>query len=204
MAIPLEMGNLFQLISFISPFMLAFFLIVGSLFNQDVRGLIYLAGVLIATLVNSILMSIIGDERTSDAQPLFCSIFNLTDAQIKYTTPSPTTLFIAFTATYLILPMKANNNINYAVIVFLMGLLGIDWVTKVQSKCTTNSGALLGILTGWLLGTVWYTIIYQSGYKTLLYFDALNSNKVYCNRPSKQTFKCSVYKNGELVSHNTM
>ena len=202
--ISLEMGNLFQLISFISPFMLAFFLIIGSLFNQDVRGLIYLAGVLIATLINSVLMSIIQDERDSDAPPLFCSIFNLTDAQTKYTSPSPTTLFIAFTATYLILPMKANNNVNYAVVVFLIGLLGIDWVTKVKSGCTSNSGALLGILTGCLLGLMWYSVILQSGYKTLLYFDALNSNKVYCNRPSKQTFKCSVYKNGELISNNTV
>lgn len=202
--IPLTMGNLFQLISFISPFMLAFFLIVGSLFNQDIRGLIYLAGVLIATLINSVLMSIIQDERPEGTPALFCSIFNLTDAQTKYTSPSPTTLFIAFTATYLILPMKANNNVNYAVVVFLIGLLGIDWVTKVKSQCTSNSGALLGILTGWLLGTIWYTIILQSGYKTLLYFDALNSNKVYCKRPSKQTFKCSVYKNGELIANNSV
>ena len=165
--ISLTLENLFQLISFISPFMLAFFLIVGSVFNQDIRGLIYLAGVLIATLINSVLMSIIQDERSTDTPPLFCSIFNLTDAQSRYTSPSPTTLFIAFTATYLILPMKANNNVNYAVVVFLVGLLGIDWVTKVQSGCTSNSGALLGILTGWLLGTIWYTLLLQSGYKTL-------------------------------------
>ncbi len=202
--ISFTMGNLFQLISFISPFMLAFFLIVGSLFNQDVRGLIYLAGILIATLINSMFMTVIADERPSDTPALFCSIFNLTDAQTKYTSPSPTTLFIAFTATYLILPMWSNNNINYAVVVFLMALLGIDWVTKVKSGCTSNSGAMLGILTGWLLGTIWYTLILQSGYKTLLYFDALNSNKVYCKRPSQQTFKCSVYKNGELIANNSV
>ena len=202
--IDLTMGNLFQLVSFIAPFMLAFFLIMSSIFNQDIRGLIYLAGVLIATLINSVLMSIINDERSTNAPPLFCSIFNLTDNQLKYTSPSPTTLFIAFTATYLILPMKANNNVNYAVVVFLVAILGIDWVTKVKAGCTSNSGALLGILTGWLLATMWYTIIHQSGYKTLLYFDALNSNKVYCKRPSKQSFKCNVYKNGELISNNSV
>ena len=30
----------------------------------------------------------------------------------------------------------------------------------------------------------------------------LQSNNIICARPSKQTFKCSVYKNGQLISSN--
>ena len=35
-------------------------------------------------------------------------------------------------------------------------------------------------------------------------FNELDSNKVMCSRPSKQTFKCSVYKHGELITSNTV
>jgi hypothetical protein len=47
-------------------------------------------------------------------------------------------------------------------------------------------------------------LFHVSGYDSLLYFDELESNNVTCSRPSKQTFKCSVYKNGELISSNVV
>ena len=199
-----SIGNIFQLLSFIGPLLIGFFLVIMSIFNQDIRGLMYLAGVLLASLVNALLMALIGDERSTGTPPLFCSVFNLTEAQTLYKSPSPTMMFLAFTAVYLILPMQKNGNTNYAVVVLLLALLGIDWVTKVQAGCTSNSGAALGIVTGALLGMAWYTIIYQSEYKNLLYFNALNSNKLMCDRPSKQTFKCSVWKNGQLISSSTV
>ena len=85
-------------------------------------------------------MDLIGEERSNCSTALFCSVFNL-EAETKYKSPSPTMLFLAFTATYLLLPMRSNDEYDYAVIVFLVALLGIDWVTKVQSGCTSNSGA---------------------------------------------------------------
>ena len=62
--------------------------------------------------------------------------------------------------------------------------------------------SILGALVGFILGTLWYTLFHTSGYDSLLYFDELRSNKVVCSRPAKQSFKCSVYKNGQLVSSN--
>ena len=202
--ITLTVGNIFQLISFTGPLILGFFMVIMSVFNQDIRGIIYLAGVLIASIINSLLMDLIGEERSNSAPPLFCSVFNLREAETKYKSPSPTMLFLAFTATYLLLPMRSNDEYNYAVIVFLIALVGIDWVTKVQSGCTSNSGAALGILVGVLLGIAWYSTIHSTGYKSLLYFNALNSNKVMCSKPSSQTFKCSVYKNGQLLTSTSM
>jgi len=40
------------------------------------------------------------------------------------------------------------------------------------------------------------------GADEVLYFDEMESNAVKCEKPSSQTFKCSVYKNGVLVSSN--
>lgn len=200
MAIELTMSNVLQFFSFISPTLLVFFLFMSSLFNQNLKGLVYLAGLLIASLLNIFFMNMIGSGRDEN-EAFSCSIFDIPHVS-QYNSPYPSSLIIAFTLAYLVLPMKYNNQMNYAVLGFLMILLGIDILTKVQNKCTTYAGSVLGGLVGFLLGTIWYIFFHGAGFDSLLYFDELRSDNVVCSKPTKQTFKCSVYKNGELVSSN--
>jgi hypothetical protein len=200
MAIALTLSNILQFFSFIAPTLLVFFMFMSSLFNQNLKGLVYIAGILITTICNVILMNIIGSERSED-ESYSCSLFDIPFVS-RYNSPYPTTLIIAFTLTYLVMPMKYNNNMNYAVLVFLLGLLALDIVTKVQNKCTTIPGSFLGALVGSLAALIWYGLFSVTGFKSLLYFDELRSDNVVCSKPAKQTFKCSVYKNGELVSSN--
>ena len=61
-------------------------------------------------------------------------------------------------------------------------------------------GVVIGALFGLVLGGTWYGIIKASGNPQLLYFEEL-SNGETCSRPSKQTFKCAVYKNGKLIKN---
>jgi len=200
MAIQLTVSNVLQFFSFISPSLLVFFLFMSSLFNQNLKGLVYLAGILIASLINILFMNLIGSGKDEN-EAFSCSIFDIPHVS-QYNSPYPSSLIIAFTVAYLVLPMKYNNQINYAVLGFLLLLLGIDILTKVQNKCTTYAGAILGGLIGFLLGSIWYIFFHGAGFDSLLYFDELRSDNVVCSRPSKQTFKCSVYKNGELISSN--
>ena len=88
---------------------------------------------------------------------------------------------------------------NYGVLAALLGLFVMDAMSKVGSKCTTSVGVLLGGLVGLVLGGLWYTLFHSTGHDSLLFFDEVASNNVVCSRPAKQTFKCSVYKNGELI-----
>jgi len=200
MAIALRLSNILQFFSFISPTLLIFFLFLSSLFNQNLKGLVYIAGILMASIINIIFMNIVGSER-SDDESFSCSLFDIPHVS-QYNSPYPSTLIISFTIAYLILPMKYNKQMNYIVLMFLLCLLGIDMLTKVQNKCTTYPGTILGALVGFLLGTVWYVLFYSLGYSSLLYFDELRSDNVQCSMPSKQTFKCNVYKGGELISSN--
>lgn len=200
MAIDLTLSNVLQFFSFLSPTLLIFFLFMSSLFNQNLKGLVYIAGVLLASISNVFFMNLIGSER-DETEAFSCSIFDIPHVS-RFNSPYPTTLIIAFTIAYLVLPMKYNNQMNYAVLAFLLGLLGIDILTKVQNKCTTYAGSILGGLLGFLFGTMWYIAFHATGYDSLLYFDELRSDNVVCSRPTKQTFKCSVYKNGELISSN--
>ena len=200
MAIALTLPNILQFFSFIAPTLLIFFLFMTSLFNQNLKGLVYIAGVLISSIANIVLMNMIGSER-SDDESFSCSMFDIPYVS-RFNSPFPTTLIIAFTIAYLVLPMRYNNQMNYILLAFLLILLVIDILTKVQNKCTTYPGALLGGLVGGLSGLIWYGLFSVSGYKSLLFFDELQSNSVLCSKPTKQTFKCSVYKNGELISSN--
>jgi hypothetical protein len=43
--------------------------------------------------------------------------------------------------------------------------------------------------------------MYASGSGKFLFFNEISSNKEVCYQPKNQTFKCSVYKNGEAVGN---
>lgn len=200
--IELTLTNIFQLFSFLAPTLIVFFLFMSSLFNHNVKGIIYIAGILLALISNIVFMNLIGSKKAED-EAFSCNMFDL-PAILSYNSPYPSTLMLAFTISYLILPMKYNNQMNYSVLVFLMCLLGLDIITKTQNKCTTIPGAILGALVGFLMGAIWYVIFHVTGYDSLLYFDELRSDNVQCSIPTKQTFKCSVYKNGEIISSNVV
>ena len=200
MAIQLTPTNIMQLLAAIAPLLVGFFLVMSSLFNQNLKGLVYLAGVLIATVINIPLMNQIASPVDPNAS-INCNLVEI-PYLTEFNSPAPSSLFLAFTIAYLVMPMKYNNQMNYTVLAALLCLTGLDAVSKVTNKCTTMGGSFLGMLVGFILGAIWYTLFHTAGYDSLLYFDELQSNNVVCAKPSKQTFKCSVYKNGELISSN--
>lgn len=200
MAISLTLSNLLQFFSFISPTLLVFFMFMSSLFNQNLKGIVYISGLLICSIINVIFMNIVGSGRDEE-EAFSCSLFDIPLVS-QFNSPYPSCMIIAFTIAYLALPMKYNKQMNYIVLAFLMSLLVVDILTKVQNRCTTYPGSIMGALVGFIFGTLWYIIFHGLGFDSLLYFDELRSNNVICSRPTKQTFKCSVYKNGELISSN--
>lgn len=200
MGMQLTPTNIIQFISAISPFLLGFFLVMSSIFNQDLKGLVYLAGLLIASIINIFLMNILQSNIDPNASPV-CRLIDFAPIN-NFNSPSMSSVFIAFTIAYLFLPMRFNNQLNYVVIVALSALFIMDIITKISNKCTNFAGAALGGLVGFMLGTSWYVLFHSAGYDSLLYFDDFISNNVVCKRPTKQYFKCSVYKNGELIQKN--
>lgn len=195
--------NVLQFASFISPFILGFFLVMSSIFNQDIKGFIYLGGVLISTIINIFLLNIIRHESSPNRAPI-CDVidFNIFSMGGSFDNPNLSSSFIAFTTAYLILPMIYNEQMNYIVLLFLISLFLIDSFTKIQNKCSDMGGVATGTLVGFILGSLWYSILSASGNNSLLYFNEFVSNNVVCNRPSNQTFRCSVYKNGQLIKDN--
>ena len=200
MAIALTLSNIMQLASWLATLLLVFFFVMLSILNEDFKGIVYIAGILLASALNIPLMNMIGSQRFQD-ENMTCNLIEL-PLITSYNSPAMTSLIIGFTFAYLYLPMSANDQMNYGVIVSILILFLIDAVTRIFGKCTTLTGVVFGGLVGTLFGVCWYAIFHATGADYLLYFDELNSNNVVCTKPSKQTFKCSVYKNGQLISSN--
>jgi len=198
--IQLTLSNIMRLFSLLAPILLVFFFVMLSILNQDFKGLIYVAGLLLATALNIPIMNMLKSPNSPDAS-MSCNLVEI-PFLTNYNSPATSSLIIAFTFAYLYHPMKNNKQMNYAVISALVTLFALDAVTRISGKCTTVSGSLLGGLLGILFGTMWYSVFHLTGADNLLYYDELSSNNVVCSKPSKQQFKCSVYKNGELISSN--
>ena len=198
MAMQLNFSNMLQFFSAISPILLAFCLVLISLFNSDIKGMVYLGGILIASLINLFILNTL-KIKSQALIPPFCNLVEFPFNLNEYISPAFNSMFIAFTLAYLYMPMKNISGINYPVLMFVLGLLLLDGATKIFGGCTTISGVLLGCLVGFLLGIGWFALFYNTDHKDLLFFGVEASNNVVCSRPKQQTFKCSLYKNGTII-----
>jgi hypothetical protein len=203
MGLQLSISNIVQLFSLFAPLFLAFFLIMVSVFNQNIKGLIYLGGLLIASVINlGLSKSIFTPQPVFENKSLICDLMDMGHIgmfDLNYSIPAYNSMFISFTLIYLLMPMISNNNINFYIISMIVTLLVVDAYVKVTNFCTSWLGIGSGIITGIILGGLWFIVLKTSGYESLLFFNDLTSNNVVCKRPENQTFKCSVYKNGQLL-----
>tara|TARA_B110000285_G_scaffold201066_1_gene235420 strand:- start:6748 stop:7353 length:606 start_codon:yes stop_codon:yes gene_type:complete len=199
MAMKMDFSNVFKLVSALSPLLLGSILMMASIFNQNIKGIIYLAGVLLACVANIFIMNLIKSPSEPD-RSITCDIIEAPFIANNYNSPAFNSMFIAFTIAYLTIPMYYNDEMNYALLVTMLVIFAVDAVTKLRGKCTTATGVLFGGLIGIIFGAGWFTLFHATGNDNLLYFNELLSNKTVCTRPNKQQFKCSVYKDGQLIS----
>jgi hypothetical protein len=191
----LNYPSLFTYFSMISPFLVILLFVFISIINSNLKGFIYLLGIFMLFFIILLFQNVLRSKLPEDASP-YCHVFNF--AYPLHGVPSFNSSIFLFTIAYLFVPMVVNNIMNYPLLIILLILFAIDCVIKSGNKCTTPIGIVLGSFVGLIWGFLWYFVI-QSQAPNLLYYDDLISNKVACSRPTQQQFKCSVYKNGELL-----
>jgi len=187
--------NLFLFLSYISPFLLAFtFIFIGFINSEPLKPLIYL-GALLSTMALVVFFLKFDNTNKPSMNPM-CGIFKFMDDE--YYRPTISSYFITFTLFYSLIPMIFSGNANYYLIALMLFLLVGDIVTKFSFGCVNLTGIFLAIITAVLLGSMTsYSIMSMN--EDLIFFGENSSNKVSCGRPSSKTFKCSVYKNGQLL-----
>ena len=199
-----NLKNIYAYFSSLSPLYISAYLLISSLSNGDIgKSGMYLAGLVLVLLIHSIIAMSIGgeyeDKFGSSKYKLECNFIQV-PLLSNYMIPNLNSTLLAFIFTYLIMPMQTYNSYN----VFLLGIIGaffgINAVSKVLHGCTTLVGILISSVIGFIIGFAWFSIVLTSNPKML--FFAADGGRPICSRPSKQTFKCKVYKNGEVI-HTT-
>lgn len=193
--------NILQVIGILYPTFLIWMLVLISIFNLTfLKGITYLGGIMFSFCLYVMVARLFNQKRGNNAS-LTCNIISYPG---MFLSPSFPIMITIFSLTYLVIPMIETGSINPAVIAVMSILSLINIYSQYYNNCTNPFGVILSIILGILCGFVWFIIFWTSNKKDLLFYNELLSNNVVCNKPSKQTFKCTVYKNGNIISSNVV
>jgi hypothetical protein len=199
---PTDFGGMAKYFTTMAPFILTSFLVLTSCFNQDVKGFVWLAvvgsGLVLVMLFQTLITRPMNPGVEKKCQPLW--------GFMGYDAPSSTSFFLMFTLAYFLAPMQINNDYNFAAIAVLLLLYMMDAVFNFMNRCADANSTyanvfsiVLGSAMGLIYGLASFYML-RSVNPNLVYYGGSPSNGEYCTKPKKQTFKCNVYKNGEIIS----
>jgi len=201
MGMDLTASNLFQFLTYISPFLLMFtFTLLAFMDNEPLRAVAYVGTVMISTGLVSLIT--LGERDMTPTNPL-CNLWNVGYLNSGGVRPSLSFFFITYTLVYMILPMIFSGYINWPIFGLLLLLLVSDGTSKwAINSCVPFRSIMVAFILALVTSTLFTSLLYSLPFSDkLLYFSHVPSNKVHCARPSKQTFKCAVYKNGKLIQN---
>jgi hypothetical protein len=195
---PLQLFQPFNIVvffSFYSPIILAAGVTSMSVIFKNFKGFIYLGFLIGCCIIRNFVYMFSGSKPLVNDRTICTAI-----EYSKYGNPTFSSFVFAFTLTYLSLPMFSNGAPNFWIFSSILVYFLIDMFIKVYKKCTLSTGDLfLNVLLGAASAASIITMMYAGGSGSYLFFNEISSNKDVCYQPSKQTFKCNVFKNGELI-----
>jgi hypothetical protein len=188
--------NIIVFLSFFSPIILATSITGMSFIFQNFKGLIYLGFLIGCCVVRSYVYMMSGASPIVNDRTICTSI-----QYSKYGNPTFSAFVFAFTIMYLCIPMFSNSSVNYWVFTSLITYFFLDIFIKLYKNCIIKTSDLfLNILLGATSSALIVTLMYAGGSGKYLFFNEVSSDKEMCYQPSKQTFKCNLYKDGTLIS----
>jgi hypothetical protein len=201
--------NILYSLSFYSPLIITTSIIVFSLFSSSLeKGLFFLLWLFVITFLRILVFKLIHHSEPSAPLPPVC-LTGLTDIFIQNDV-TYSTYILSFSMFYFVMPMimvsvqSKINALNYYVIFFFIAYITLDVFIKHSLLCIPSilSVNILSELTSGIgLGAlISGPVMYGTSLRNMLFINETNSNNEVCSMPSKQKFKCNLFKNGELVT----
>lgn len=199
-----NLKNIYTFFSSLAPLYISAYLLISSISNGDIgKSGMFIAGLVLVLFIHSVIAMTINqkfeEKFGSSKYKLECNFVQLPFLS-DYMVPNLNSTLLAFIFTYLVMPMQTYNSYNVVLLTIIGAFFGINATSKVLHGCTSMVGILISVVIGFIIGFAWYSIVLTSNPK-LLFFGA-DGGEPICSRPSKQTFKCKVYRNGEVI-HTT-
>ena len=188
--------NLAIFLAFFSPIILASGVSSMSFIFQNFKGLIYLGFLIGCCFVRSFVYMMSGSQPIVNDRTICTSI-----QYSKYGNATFSAFVFAFTIMYLSFPMFSNGYVNYWVFISLVAYFFMDMFIKIYKNCVIKMSELfLNVLLGAASAAMIVTLMYAGGSGKYLFFNEMSSDKEMCYQPSEQTFKCKLFRNGEMIS----
>ncbi len=192
--------NLVNVLSFYSPILISMSVLMFSILSNTIgKALFYIFWLFIATVIRMGISYAINSRNTDQmfVLPEICSLGEL----MPFSGPTYSTYILCFTFMYFMMPMFITNNVNYILLTFFIIYIVFDIMVKATNQCLKAAPAIIGDIIGGLgFGAALIGLLYSTPVRKYLYTSDTSNGKDVCSMPSKQQFKCNVYKNGELVS----
>jgi len=185
----------------LAPFVLVCFFSLSSIFNQDFKGLVYLAGLLFSCFITIFVGNVIPLPTANEGdRPEICNMISLGGSGDISNLPLGQAVF-GFTFAYLLFTMITYNFIsqNLPTLIFFPILITFDILWNVRNSCYSIWQLIASLTIAGLFGWFWAYLIDSTNSTSLQYFAGVN-NKEVCSAPTSTTFQCLVYKNGKLLS----
>lgn len=181
----LTLSSVLYLFFRLSPFILVCFFVLGSIINSELKGFVYLIGLIFACTMTSFF------ELTSNGggKALICNSFSINGI---YETANPMSLAVfSYTFFYLVFPIGkyklAIHNIPTLIMFPLLILGEVFWILNYD--CFPVINCVIAIIVAGGIGAGWAAIIDKVKLRGLQYFN-VGTNAEVCTKPSKQRFRC--------------
>lgn len=185
--------------SFYSGIAVTFSILLLSIsLASPMKGAFYVGWVLISTITRLCILMMTSDGMQSMNEK--CKKGGLPGGLSVYDGGRNSIYILSFTFFYVCFPMFIANNVNWYLLWLLFSVIVFDVIVKYSSTCITSSITIIGeIVGGSMYGLFVSGIMYFLGLSKFLFVNQVNSNKEVCSMPKKQTFRCNVVRNGEII-----
>lgn len=193
-----NLNSLLYLFFRLSPFIVVCFFTLSSIINNEIKGFVYIVGLCFGLVLLSLFGGVISNFDTTssiESSKLICHSLPFGDA------PLPIGIgILGYTLGYLLFTIVKYKIVvfNLAVVILFPILILADIWWNISTGCYTPLKCIVSLVVGSGAGLLWSYIIWTSKVKEFQYYNIGSANEV-CSKPSAQTFKCAVYKNGKLI-----
>lgn len=189
-----------------APFIIVSYFGLQSIFNQDLKGIVFLIGLLIVSVITVMIGNILPMQGTSGTDlnqyaKAICNQLTIGSSGPISKLPLSQTVF-GYTLGYLTYFITTNNlqsqNIPTFIVLPLLIVADLFWSTS--NGCSTSIMLITSLILGGIFGTLWAMIIESTQMANLAYFSGI-SNKDVCSRPTKSLYRCrAVSSNKSAIS----
>lgn len=176
----------------LAPFVLISFFALSAMFNSDIKGIIFLAMLLLNCFITiSIGVALPEDTFATKNPNMICNSLTLTRGEPLSKLPLNVNI-LTFTLAYLAYIIGVNNaimnNIPTVIVLPIFILYQIYW--SFTNGCNSLLYSIISMILGGGLGALFSYAIDKTGIVQLQYFNGITKQDV-CVRATKAKYRCS-------------